>query len=265
MPAFEQPPKGPKIGPMKHFSELPADKKATLGDLDKLSKEIFEPAKLDPRVEAEEKKTDPGEDTTPYDPQDIADELAAMQTVLEREAPEKPDEMEQAAVPSDEDKQQFLRSILGDTAYAKEYSLFGGMLVVTMTDISPALEDRIFEQLARDQADGTIKTQADWDLMEDRYRIVTNISKILWMGKQAVSDYNTEDLRERVKARIDSLKSSVLYRVLLRVTRIFRRHLDILCERSMTPDFWQSAGPSSQSEPSSQGRSNTERQPATAS
>lgn len=263
MPAFDQPPKGPKIGPMKHYSELPADKKASLGDLDKLAKDVFEPAKLDPRVEVAEKETvkDPsGDETQPYDPEDIAEELAAMRTVLDQEAPEEPDEMEQVATPTEEDKQQFLRSILGDVAYVKEYSLFGGMLVVTMTDISPALEDRIFEQLALDQADGVIKTQADWDLMEDRYRIVTSMAKVLWMGKEAVANYNTDSLRERVKARIDSLKSSVLYRALLRVTRVFRRHLDILCEKAMTSDFWQSGGPSSQSEPSSQEQSSTEKQ-----
>jgi len=258
---FDQPPRGPELGPVKNFKDLSPEKREQLGDMEKL---VSEPAPLDPRVlEAEKaaetppeplREPDESEETQKIQP-DVTAELEALRAVLSQpdEVDDEPDPeelaMQAAAQPTDEDKQRFMRCLFGDTLYTKEYQLFGGMLIVEMTDRPALIDDRIFMQLSLDQKMGEIETQDDWDIMLDRYRMVSNIAKVMWSGNQIMEAATGSNLRELVKERIDEgIKNSVVYRALLRATRVFRLHLDVMLERAMDSDFWQVGGASSQSE-----------------
>jgi hypothetical protein len=254
---FKQPPKGPKLGPVKDFKELTPEQREKIGDFDVVSK----PAPLDPRLVAAEKAAQeaPKEPETveeAHEPtEDAAEQLEALHSVLEQQE-EEPDyeeeELQKAAAPTQDDLRNFMRCLFGDTPYRKEYKLFGGMLIVEMTDVSPEVEDRIFVQLSIDQREDKIETQDDWDLALDRYRMAVNIRKVVWSGQDIIKEKDDTEygtLREIVEARIvKGLKNSVVYRALLRATRIFRRHLNIMLERSMDSDFWQVDGSSSRQE-----------------
>jgi hypothetical protein len=259
--AFEQPPKGPKIGPMQEFKNLPPHRKEQLGELDKLGAEVVsQPAKLDSRVEeaAQEQAEAMLEEEKPEAPkkapEEVAEELEALQDVLSEED-EEPDPIDVAAEPTPDDRRNFMRSILGDRAYEKEYVLFGGMLVLKLVDTSPELEDSIFAQLAVDQREEIVRTQEDWEIQLDRYRAVTNVQKVISSGAELPSE-QPDNLRERA-ALLCKKKNSTIYRAILRTVRVFRRHLDFLVERSMQSDFWQVDGLSSPSEPTRQEQSDT--------
>jgi hypothetical protein len=255
MGKFQQPPKGPELGPVKEFKDLPPEKREQLGNMADI---ISKPAPIDPRVLAAEQA--PQEPVEASDPEaetqrtnvDVASEIEALRAVLDRSEPEDdPEEalMAEAAQPNEEDKRQFMRCLFGDTPYRKEYKLFGGMLVVEMTDVTPLIEDRIFMQLSLDQKTNKIETQDDWDIALDRYRMVVNIHKVIWSGNEILGPVTGTNLGDAVTERITKgLKNSVVYRALLRTMRVFRRHLDVMLERSMTSDFWQVDGPSSQPE-----------------
>ena len=251
------------MGPVKDFKDLSPEKREALGDMDSI---VSTPAPLDPRVvaaeqAAEEAPVAPVVKETEPDPSAEtarlgADEMEALRAVLNRseldEEVEDPEvlALEADAAPTTADKQNFMRCLFGDKPYTKEYHLFGGMLVVEMTDISPTREDAIFIQLSRDQKEGIVKTQDDWDIALDRYRMVCNIQKVIWSGQEIMLSGDGEDLPTEVKVRLlDGVKNSVVYRALLRVTRVFRRHLEFMLERAMDSDFWQVDGPSSLQEP----------------
>ena len=53
-------------------------------------------------------------------------------------------------------------------------------------------------------------------------------------------------------------KGTVVYRSMMRVARIFQRHLDKLVEGALDSDFWEVGGSDSPSEPTSEEPSTTE-------
>lgn len=252
---FEQPKQGPKLGPVRDFKDLPPEKREALGDIDR----VLAPAKLDPRVVEVEKAlqgdTEPQREPEPEEePQgtqeDAADDLEALRAILLRDE-EVVDPIDEQAAPTEDDLRRFMRCLFGDVQYTKEYSLFGGMLVVKMKDMPPSFEDRIFTQLSQDQRAGAVDTQDDWDLSLDRYRMITNIVEVLWSGQEIKAPEITDtgkNLGEVFYGFYEQLKNSVVYRALLNTTRVFRRHLDVLTERATDSDFWQVDGPSSPSE-----------------
>lgn len=104
--AFKQPPKGPVIGPMQDFTTLPDHRKEQLGDLAQLGAEVIsQPAPLDPRVSAEAQEAAEAalvEEDAPApkkSPEEIADELEALQAVLAEDIPAEPDPIDVAANP----------------------------------------------------------------------------------------------------------------------------------------------------------------------
>ena len=268
--SFEQPPEGPKIGPTKEPEELPEAKRQELGDLGKL---VSEPAKLDERV-AEAEPTAKIADLPPAAEPDKSQEgfarFEALQSVLE-EAPEPevdPAEVaiEEAAEPTIAERQEFIRCLLGNKPYEREFALFGGALTLKMMDLAPADMDGLFKQLANDQRSGVIETVDDWNTELDRYRMFWMTREIVW-GEETLHPYKDATECEAGKRRaalnlfLLHFQGSVPYRAMLHVTRIFQRHLDKLTEGALEPDFWEAGGSDSPSEPTSEEPSTTESSP----
>ncbi|KKN18963.1 hypothetical protein LCGC14_0950480 [marine sediment metagenome] len=266
---FKDPPEGPRIGPSKDISEVPEDVRAELGDIEKL-KAIAEPAKLDPRVAADEATAadeqprepavDPGAETSVMAhtrAEQGAEQLSALKTVLQEEQPEE-DPLDEAAAPTDDDKREFIRCLLGDQPYVKEYELFNGMIKIRLRDLSPAQEDQLFAEMAIAQRNGKIETEDDWDLMLDRLRMVACSESLMWAGKEICGAFDPEKgLYVASENLLQSFKGATTYRALLRIVRVFRRHLQILMERAMDPDFWEVDGPDLQFAPISKEPSTT--------
>ena len=265
---FKKPPEGPRIGPSKDISEVSEEKRAELGDIEKL-KAIAEPATLDPRVAADEVATDeqsrepevdPGAETSVMDRTQAekgAEHLSALQTVLQEEQPEE-DPLDADAAPTDDDKREFIRCLLGDQPYMKEYELFNGMIKIRLRDLSPAQEDQLFAEMAIAQRNGKIATEDDWDIMLDRLRMVACSDSLMWAGKEICGAIDPKKgLYIASESLLQSFKGATTYRALLRIVRVFRRHLQILMERAMDPDFWEVDGPDLQSAPISKEPSTT--------
>jgi hypothetical protein len=247
---FKQPPPGPKIGPVKEVADLPESKKAELGDLSKL---VVNPVDAAPKDITDLPGT--------VDPQQVNEgvqRLEALSSVLEKAAPDIQEIdpeiafIEETAEPTTADRQAFLRCVLGNTSYQKTYELFGGAVKINMQDIPPSEVDSIFEQLAKDQQAGAVQTVDDWNTQLDRYRMMW-MSQSLQYGTTALTPRavinSATDKRAALCSFVNNINSSVYYRAVLRIVRIFQRHLDKLMEGALNPDFWVADGPDSPSEP----------------
>ena len=257
--AFERPEPGPKVGGPKlgetvNYKDLPPEKQSELGDLEALSKERTP----EPEMSEEDKaRAEQG-----------AEQLSAMQEVLARE--EQPEEidavesrLEEMAQPTVEDRREFMRCLLGNGIYEKRYEMFGGMLVMTMQDVIPDIEDKVFTELAKMVDTGDIKTDDDWSLWLDRLRLLTNVKAIRLPAKEEIPvglDEKLGDKQMPLQAwgRVNAFPSTALSRAALQAVRVFSRHMEIMLDRALDSDFWEVGGLDSLSEPTSEEPSNME-------
>jgi hypothetical protein len=268
---FKKAPEGPKIGPMQNFSELTEERKRELGDLAAVAKEtVFKPAKLDPRVaeaeQQEEKQWDPtqgvetqfdvGAARTPAESARVNEAVAklkALQRVLEaeRDQPQSEEDLHASSAPTDEDKQNFLRAVLGNRRYEKTYALFGGQLLVTLVELTPKEEDQIFSSLAAGQLTQQINTEEDWMVAFERLRMIHSIKKVSAGGAVYTRDADSEDLDvvtvDSIPEHVNRFKGATTFRAIMQVSRLFRTQLELMLEAALSPDFWIVGGPDSQS------------------
>jgi len=283
---FKRPPEGPQIGPTRNFSELTEERKRELGDLAAAAKEsVFKPAALDPRVTAAEGKSEPEQlEEKKYDPtqdaqfdvgsqrestdsarmREAAEKLEALQKVIEDERNQKQteDELRSAALPTDEDKQNFLRAVLGNRRYEKTYEMFGGQLVVTLVELTPKEEDQIFSVLALGQLEKKINTEEDWMVAFERLRMIHSIKRVSAGGTVTTRDADAEDLDvvtvEAINEYVNRFKGATTFRAIMQVSRLFRTQLELMLEAALDSDFWIVGGPDSQSQPMSEEPSTTD-------
>jgi len=275
---FEQPPKGPTIGPTKEYADLPESKQRELGDLKKAAEEVFKPAKLDPRVAAaeqtqydaskEEEVRDPNFDVGTRSPlmddervREAAEKMAAMQKIAEEDREQVEEDLRSEAMPTDEDKQNFLRAVLGNRRYEKTYDLFGGQLSVTMIELTPREEDQIFNALAAAQSEGKITTEDSWMLFYERMRMALSVKHVKAGASVHTRDPDSEDLDvvtvDSLHEYVDRFKGATAFRAIMQVSRLFRTQMELMLEASLASDFWTTAGPDSQSKPTTEESSTT--------
>jgi hypothetical protein len=268
---FKKPLEGPKIGPTLKYDDLSEDRKRELGDLAKTAADaVFKPAALDPRVAQTEpvKAPQPPSETPPpaadFDvgvhtndavTNAAAEQLEALQSVLQAEAvPTAEEELRKRAAPTDEDKQEFLRCVLGGRRYTKSYKLFGGSLKVVFADLTPRNEEEIFAELSKAQTAGVIVTEDDWALMFDRLRMVHSVIEFT-RGGEVITNRDCEQsaLDKVTYSQIEEYMSrygtTTIYRAVLQASRLFRTHMEIVLEASLDSDFWIVGGPDSLSPP----------------
>jgi len=174
----------------------------------------------------------------------------------------------EVARPTDDDKQCFMRSILGLKRYEKQYSLVDNTLKVTFCALSVEEVDLILDQLREDGLPGPIAqtdpaiaskgamSATELVVMHNRYRLVCSL-KQLNTGTENIdfepvfSGTVTPDdrviLPNRLKDLMKRLGSEPLFMMLLNQSQLFHREVDILVQRADDPDFWlTTAGPRSQ-------------------
>jgi len=275
---FEQPPKGPTIGPTKEYADLPESKQRELGDLQKAAEAIFKPAKLDPRVAAaeqtqydtrdEEKVRDPNFDVGTRNPlmdderaRDAAEKFAAMQRIAEEDRQQAEEDLRSEAMPTDEDKQNFLRAVLGNRRYEKTYELFGGHLTITFVELTPREEDQIFSALTAAQTEGKITTEDSWMLFYERIRMALSVKHVKAGSFVHTRDPDSEDLDvvtvDSLHEYVNRFKGATTFRAIMQVSRLFRTQMEIMLEASLASDFWTIDGPDSQSRPTTEESSTT--------
>jgi hypothetical protein len=258
---FKPPQEGPKIGKEGAVGDLPPHKQEAIGDFAKelADRGLDKPTATDPAppsVDAPELSAE-AEDTV----QRGIDTLAALQRVHEQEGTQEdlPDPIEEAAEPTEEDKQEFLRAMFGNKPYKKVFKLFG-CNTITLQDVTPAQEEELYSQLAN----AKIPQGNDWAVTLDRLRLVAYNRSYNWDGHKKKLPDDIMPSAEIADELINMLPSATVYSAMMRCARIFRRHLEIIVERSIASDFWTVDGSSSLPEPLPEEPSTTEKNPGAA-
>jgi len=263
---YKQPQEGAKIGKTADLNALPEHKRAAIGDFEaELQKrgltaeaaaaptvaEIPPPSLEPPTPDPDEtQKIERGVQT-----------LEALNRVMEQEedepAEDPSDPIEELAQPTEEEKQEFIRCMLGNRPYRKRYELFGGATSIEFTDLTPGDEENIYRALAKAE----LQPGDDWAVVLDRIRLVASTTSTVFSDLIQGDPTITVDCVESI---IKQMPSAALYHVLMRAQRIFRRHLEIMLERSLDSDFWRADGSSLPPAPLPEEPSTTEESPGTA-
>jgi hypothetical protein len=231
------------------MDELPPHKREEIGDFEKALSERG----------VEEQPAPPPVEPPPLEEQDEeavnrgVRVMEALQKVMAKEEPDEnpSDPIEEMAQPTEEEKQEFIRCVLGNKPYAKKFSLFGGAVDVTLTDLTPKQEEDLYRELARAE----IPQGDDWAVLLDRMRLVSSVTE------SSIDDIIAGAGAELANNFAEALPSSSLYKALMRASRIFQRHLEIMLERSLDSDFWRADGSSLPPEPLPEEPSTTDENP----
>lgn len=139
-------------------------------------------------------------------------------------------------LPSDDDKREFVRSILAAKPYEKSYVLFGGVKA-NFIDRTPADTLLLYAHLDKEIVTGHIVTEEEWQVGLERVRLATDLRTI----KGGSLD---ETLNGMLNDRINRLLAlpRPLYEALMEAGRHFEGHIDYLVERAADPNFWRTGG-----------------------
>lgn len=251
------PQEGPKIGKQANVEELPEGRRAGIGDFEKAMADrgLTDP----PPPPAEPPEPDPDETQKIERGVQVLEALKALHAQEDEEPQENPsDPIEELAEPTADDKQEFIRCVLGSRPYKKDYALFDGTAKLQFTDVPPMVEEKVYRALALAE----LPPGDDWAVMLDRMQLVAGLSSDRAYAE--VLDPDKPFTVEMVNERIAQLPSTMMYRTMLRTSRIFRRHLEIMLERSLDSDFWRVDGFNSPPEPLPEEPSTTDENPDSA-
>lgn len=157
-------------------------------------------------------------------------------------APAEPEpEPDPLALPTDEDKQAFVRSLLASKSFEKRYSLFG-KLDACFVDRTTEQSEALFQQIEADSAAAVIKTDNDgqWQVWVERYQLASTLRDLRQSGTGVQSFVPTDKLNERVKDFMKMPKP--IYQGLMQASRYFETLVSAMTERATDADFWKAAG-----------------------
>jgi hypothetical protein len=153
-------------------------------------------------------------------------------------AEEKPDPL---TLPTDEDKQAFVRALLASKSFEKKYTLFG-KLDACFVDRTTEQSEVLFQQIEIDSANAVIKTDNDgqWQVWVERYQLASTLRDLRQTGTGTQSFPPTDKLHERVKELMKMPKP--IYQGLMQTSRYFETLVSSMTERAIDADFWKAAG-----------------------
>lgn len=158
---------------------------------------------------------------------------------------------------SDDDKERFVRAVLGDRAFSKSYRLFGS-IEAEFEDRTARRTEDLYAQLSSDIDAGSISAESEdeWLIWVERYQLAANLTRIRTPGL-AVKEYpSAETLLDRVRALLELPKP--MFQAILQANRDFEDLVRGLTEHAQTPDFWPAGGSGSRSSPPSPELSTTQ-------
>ena len=149
--------------------------------------------------------------------------------------------------PDMQDRQAFLRAVLGDKPYEKTYKLFSDGLEVTMVDRAAKATEKLYEDLRKQEATEKLSDQ-DWNTWETRYILASTLRKVRFKGA-TVKEYDVPaDLKGRALELLEFSKP--VYLALVSASRLFEQQVQIMTERAGDVGFWKADGSGSPSKPS---------------
>lgn len=235
MAEFVRPPlKQGKIAQPVPLSQVPPDKQAEYQDLTKAAAEVkVEDAgavaeKIDDTPEPEQVLPEPEPEKITIGDTILTLSADGRITAVDRIQTTVEDD---PAYPTDEDKQEFLRSILGPQPYRKMYALFGSVDVI-MQDRSVELTEKVF----KDIENVVPKPESDAETVSliEQYVLAATIIRLDKEELESPTDF---------QARLSKLKTSrPMYQALMQLSRTFERHVEFLTSKALETDFWKAGG-----------------------
>lgn len=141
---------------------------------------------------------------------------------------------------TEDDKKEFLRSIMNGTRYVKTYMLFGTVKAV-FADRTTDITEAVFQKVR----DADI-TAEDKDVLLDRLLLVSQLTQL------RNEDYIEGEIDEKIKKIIKLPKP--LYQALMAACRDFENHVQYLTDHAQDADFWTPGGAGFSSTPAGPGR-----------
>ena len=144
--------------------------------------------------------------------------------------------------PTDEDKKNFVRSILGGKDYEKSYTLFGSVKVV-FGDRGVDLTERMYDALEADGKDGPrihIDTDEQWSVWAERYMLGATLRSVTMEKTPAKSFAPPENFHDRFEEL--SAYPRPLYQALMEAARTFELHIRELVSKAQDANFWKTGG-----------------------
>lgn len=166
--------------------------------------------------------------------------------------PPDPDLEEEYYLPTDEDKQAFVRAVLGSRSFEKKFTLFGAV-EAQYVDRTTETTEAVFTQLEQDAAEGKIKTSTDeaWATWTERYNTASTLRQ--FKDQAGVKSFpQTDKLHERALELMKLPKP--LYQALMQAGRRFEAIVSTLTQKAHDQSFWKTGGVSSPSKPTSGAR-----------
>jgi len=162
---------------------------------------------------------------------------------------------------SDSDKTNFLQSLLGQTQFYKEYTLFGGNINITVRTLKPLEVDACFKQVMVDAQSNRIFTLADEREALLRYRSSLQVVSITGPGIDMSFPKNLEEWTIEAEAQKELTKdgdnkirgvwdlfqkqldsSETMHRLIVGTVARFNTVVTQLEVNSNNPDFWKAIG-----------------------
>lgn len=145
-------------------------------------------------------------------------------------------------IPTEDDKEEFIRSVLGSRGFERIVTRLGGKL--KMRFISPTLadEDRILEQLRVEETSGVITTPEMWWTKLRRYRAAVMLVEIRLDTPRVfkpVAEF--AEVLDVVSDRFDDMPAHLLSLVLQGLQETDGVY-SYLVRRASQPDFWGGSG-----------------------
>jgi DNA-binding protein YbaB len=155
---------------------------------------------------------------------------------------------------ADEDKVDFLATLLGGSRFSRDYELAGGKMIVRLRSMLADENFLVQRQLLLDQNDGEILTEAEWFMRMGEYRMACSLASVTDSnGKVIVANPELQDLqftppadkptqtalvlaRQQVNGK--ALAHEVTRRLVMVHLRKFQRLVEALEAMALEPSFW---------------------------
>lgn len=156
---------------------------------------------------------------------------------------------EDIVVPTEDDKMSYLITVLGMTAFSKEYLAFGGKLVVKLQTLTVDQLDLCYKQLTADTKNGRVTDMITQAETLGRYRLALQLVSLQGPGINFVNNYdineaaeNEDDtvlvkIQERL-ARTINLSASLHKTLMVYLTK-FNTLVQKMDDNVTNENFWQ--------------------------
>jgi hypothetical protein len=145
-----------------------------------------------------------------------------------------------SANPSVEDKRRWLRHIMGESRFCKEYSMYGGAAVIMLQSRTVKDGDEIVRKLSKLRDDAAFEPASIFEAM-GRMRLAYSLKSITYSDRKDAYDVTAEGF-DAVQARLLALPEAIL-EMLLHCQSTFDDLTAELSVKGIDTNFWKPIGP----------------------